>query len=142
MAESRRKVRRTGRNKKVFSLAAANAALPLVAEFTEEAVSQLDSLRKNYQLDLSHNQISIPEHALLEVEHILLRWSARIAALGAYPKGYFTVDFQSVDPQMLYCWTMGEETITHTHRVWENFSHRRPLVESSDRTQEHMKWVN
>jgi hypothetical protein len=130
------------KERKVFSLAAANAMVPLLADFTAEAVQQLDSLRKKYQVDLSSGKLSIPEYALLEVEQILLRWSDRITELGAYPKGYFTVDLQSVDPETLYCWTLGEDAITHAHRIWENFSHRRPLLESSDRPGDHLKWVN
>jgi hypothetical protein len=90
------------KERKVFSLAAANAMVPLLADFTAEAVQQLDFLRKKYQVDLSSGKLSIPEYALLEVEQILLRWSDRITELGAYPKGYFTVDLQSVDPETLY----------------------------------------
>ncbi len=132
----------TEKEKRVFSLAAANAAIPLVADCTAEAVEQLDSIRKKYQMNLSGGKLSVPESALLEIERILLRWSDRIAELGAYPKGYFTVDFQSVNPETLYCWTLGEDVIAHTHKVWENFSHRRPLVESIEIPGEHQKWVH
>ena len=130
------------KERKIFSLAAANSMVPLLADFTAEAVQQLDSIRKKYQVDLSSGKLSVPEHAWLEVEQILLHWSDRIIELGGYPKGYFTVDLQSVHPETLYCWTLGEDAITHTHRIWENFSHRRPLVESSDRPGDHLKWVN
>jgi hypothetical protein len=130
------------KNKKIFSLAAANTLVPLVADFTAEAVRQLDSIRQKYNVDFSCQDSSIPEPVLLEVEQTLLRWADRVTELGAYPKGYFTVDFQSVDPELLYCWTLGEETIAYTHRIWENFNHRRPLVESSNQPEDHLKWVN
>ena len=84
----------------------------------------------------------ISDLVLKDVEIALQAWSDRITELGGNPKGYFTVDFQSIDPEMTYCWNYGEDSIGHTHKVWENFSHRRPLTESIDAAGEHLKWVN
>ena len=85
---------------------------------------------------------SISDTTLKEVEDTLQTWSERIVDLGGQPKGYFTVDFQSVDPEMLYCWNYGEDKICYTHKVWENFSHRRPLAASVEPFSDHLKWVN
>jgi len=52
------------------------------------------------------------------------------------------VDFQSADPELLFCWTYGEDKIAFTHKVWENFSHRRPLLPGDEALMGHLRWVN
>jgi len=83
-----------GKERKVFSLAAANAAIPLIAECTAEAVRQLDSIRKKYEVDLSTGKIVIPDHALLEIEQI-------------FPHRLATGDLSSNSPfrRKRLCWT-------------------------------------
>jgi len=125
---------------KVFSLAEANELVPLVADATAAAVRRLDVVRQRYKR--AGDESEIPPSVLREVEAALSEWSEKISELGAVPKGYFTVDFQSVDPELLYCWTYGEEHIAHTHKVWENFSHRRPIEGSAQGPDDHLKWVN
>jgi hypothetical protein len=127
---------------KVFSLAEANELVTVVSELTADVVRQLDDIRQRYRVDAGQDEPVVPETVLREVEELLRSWSERIGHLGASPKGYFTVDFQSVDPEMLYCWTYGEDKISFTHKVWENFSHRRPLSASLDGPADHLKWVN
>jgi hypothetical protein len=124
---------------KVFSLAEANEAVPLVAGATAEVVRRLDSIRQRYKTE---SEQEVPSWVLQEVESALNEWSDRIAELGAVPKGYFTVDFQSVDPELLYCWSYGEDRIAHTHKVWENFSHRKPLEIQPNAQPDHLKWIN
>ena len=82
------------------------------------------------------------DDVIKDVEEALHRWSEEIIKLGAHPKGYFTVDFQSVDPEMLYCWNYGEDRISFTHKVWENFNHRRPLGDDLRLAIEYSKEVN
>ena len=65
-------------------------------------------------------------------------WRARTASAWRS----WTPPSQSVDPELLYCWTYGEEHIAHTHKVWENFSHRRPIEGSAQGPDDHLKWVN
>jgi hypothetical protein len=127
---------------RIFSLSEANELVPVVADLTADIVRQLDDLRQRYGVDAAKDEPSVPEPVLKEVEDLLRGWSERIAQLGANPKGYFTVDFQSVDPEMLYCWTYGEDKIAYTHKVWENFSHRRPLAPTMEGPTDHLKWVN
>jgi hypothetical protein len=124
---------------KVFSLAEANELVPLVAGATADVVRRLDSIRQRYKTE---SQEDVPAWVLQEVESALNEWSAKIAELGAVPKGYFTVDFQSVDPELLYCWSYGEERIGHTHKVWENFSHRKPIEAPPEAPADHLKWIN
>jgi hypothetical protein len=127
---------------RVFSLSEANDLVPVVADLTADIVRQLDDIRQRYRVDAAKEEPNVPEPVLKEVEDLLRGWSDRIVQLGANPKGYFTVDFQSVDPEMLYCWTYGEDKIAFTHKVWENFSHRRPLTASLEGPTDHLKWVN
>ncbi len=127
---------------KIFSLAEANEIVPRVAHFTSDVVRDLERIRQEYKVDPGNPTTSMPEAVLREVEEALRSWCDRIIDLGAYPKGYFTVDFQSADPELLYCWSYGEDTIRFTHKVWENFSHRRPLAASLETGGDHLRWVN
>ncbi len=127
---------------KIFSLSEANEVVPEVADLTADTVRQLDEVRQRHRLEPAEGLNPLPEAVLKEVEGLLRSWSERVVELGASPKGYFTVDFQSVDPELLYCWSYGEEKIAFTHKVWENFSHRRPLASSLDETADHLKWIN
>lgn len=127
---------------KVFSLAEANQLVPAMVDLTANVVRQLEEIRQQYHIEPEKESHSMPEEALREVELLLRSWSEQVTDLGASPKGYFTVDFQSVDPEMLYCWSYGEDKIAFTHKVWENFAHRRPLSSSLDGAPDHLKWVN
>lgn len=127
---------------RVFSLAEANKLLQAVAEFTAEVVENLNQIRQRYSNESEDLASSVPESVLRDVEALLGEWSERVADLGAHPKGYFIVDFQSVDPELIYCWSYGEDKISFTHKVWENFSHRRPLAAIIEPSMDHLKWVN
>ena len=132
------------RETRVFSLSEANELVPLVSDLTAQAVRQLEEIRQQYRQGAGEDEEpSLSEAGLREVERALSEWSQQVTDLGALPKGYFTVDFQSIDPELLYCWTYGEEEIGFAHKVWENFSHRRPLSESAGTGRDdHLRWVN
>lgn len=127
---------------RVFSLAEANELLKQVASVTAEVVRELESIRQRYQIEPGQGSEAMPQPAVKEIEEVLNGWAGAIVELGALPKGYFTVDFQSREPELLYCWTYGEERIEFTHKVWENFTHRRPLVRGLSLSEDHLKWVN
>ncbi len=127
---------------KAFNFVEVNRLISKISDLTEEVIQELDSIRRRNAPQEESGGGSISDMILKEVEEALQAWSERIIELGGLPKGYFTVDFQSIDPEMLYCWNYGEDKICFTHKVWENFSHRRPLTESIDASGEHMKWVN
>ncbi|MBZ5498336.1 MAG: DUF2203 domain-containing protein [Acidobacteriia bacterium] len=130
------------RPSKVFSFTEVNQLVPKVADLTEQVIHELDNIRRRSRPDAESGSSSISDAVLKEVEEALQGWSEGVIELGGNPKGYFTVDFQSIDPELLYCWNYGEDKICYTHKVWENFSHRRPLTESIDASGEHLKWVN
>ena len=127
---------------RVFSLAEANELVPVVAEFTADVVENLNQLRQRYKIESEDLSSAVPASVLKEIEQLLRGWSERVTGLGAHPKGYFTVDFQSMDPELLYCWTYGEDKILFAHKVWENFAHRRPLASNVGQISDHLKWVN
>ncbi len=127
---------------KIFNFNEANQLVPRISKLTEEVIQELDTIRRRNAPDEEPEGSSISETTLKEVEEALQAWSERIVEMGGQPKGYFTVDFQSIDPEMLYCWNYGEDRISYAHKVWENFSHRRPLTESIDASGDHLKWVN
>jgi hypothetical protein len=132
----------SNRPAKVFNFDEVNRMVPKVADLTEEVIQELDHIRRSSGSEAEPGSSPITDAVLKAVEEALQGWSERVLELGGNPKGYFTVDFQSIDPELLYCWNYGEERICYTHKVWENFSHRRPLADSIDAGGAHLKWVN
>ena len=110
-----------------FTLEQANAVLPKVIALTEQTVEALDDARVRMESELLFNEPDAQQSYDLQVALTLERWSKGIIQLGAYPKGIFTVDFKSFLPDTLLCWTLGEDEISHTHKVWETFKHRRQI---------------
>ena len=127
---------------KIFSFHEANKLVPRVMDLTEEVIQELDAIRRRAAPDPESGASAISDAVLKEVEEALQAWSERVLELGGNPTGYVTVDFQSMDPELLYCWNYGEDKIAFTHKAWENFSHRRPLTDSIDASGDHLKWVN
>jgi hypothetical protein len=127
---------------KIFKFDEANQLVSRISKLTEEVIHELDTIRRRNAPEEEPEGSSIPDTTLKEVEEALQTWSERVIEMGGQPKGYFTVDLQSVDPEMLYCWNYGEDRICFTHKVWENFSHRRPLTDSIDSSGDHLKWLN
>ncbi len=113
----------------IFTLQEANAALPEVIELTEEAIKRLAEVQALWSR-LPFRKFDAL-HGLAEEDVIRIEWARAIAALGIAPKGYFVVDFQSPDPNTFYCWSYGEEAVTHEHKVWESFPDRRPIRDVS-----------
>lgn len=112
---------------KQFTLTEANEVLPKVVRVTEKTVGLLDAIRKRHGLHEDMNLEEAEEEFRTEAANILEDWSREIAELGAYPKGYFTVDFKSPVPDTLFCWTLGEHTISYTHKTYERFADRIPI---------------
>ena len=126
---------------KAFSLAEANALVPRVADITADVVHHLEVIRQSHGIEEGAD-VPLPESVLGQIQEALAEWSQSVQETGALPKGFFTVDFPSLDPELLYCWTYGEQQIGYTHKVWENFSHRRPLGEAAGGQKNHMHWVH
>jgi hypothetical protein len=110
-----------------FTLEQANALLPKIIEATERAVEDIEDARTRMESEKLFNEASAQPSYDIQVGLTLERWTKEIFQLGVYPKGYFTVDFKSLIPDTLLCWTYGETSVRYTHKVWENFSHRRSI---------------
>ena len=114
---------------RVFTLDEANEALPAVAHLTRETQGRLQALRSAYQGEAPEGEGTSLE---TETRALLNDWAEAILAIGAQPKGIFTVDFRSPDPNMLWCWAPDEERITHRHYTWESFKDRIELQEERE----------
>ncbi len=110
-----------------FTLEQANAILPKIIAVTEQTVEDIEDARERMKSEQLFDESDAQQGYDIQVGLTLEKWSKEIFQLGAYPKGFFTVDFKSFLPETLLCWTLGEEAISHTHKVWENFKHRRQI---------------
>jgi hypothetical protein len=113
---------------RIFTLAQANALLPTVSGLTRRTQAELEALRTT---DLAGEDAD-PLAAEADARELLDRWAQGILALGAQPKGVFTVDFRTPDPNVLWCWAPGEQQITHRHFTWESFKDRLDLTAAAD----------
>ena len=89
---------------RVFTLEEANGAVPEVARLTAEVQQRLNDLRLAFD-------DADPEagHELeANTRDLLISWQEAIREIGAEPKGIFTVDFRTPDPNVLWCWTIDE----------------------------------
>lgn len=108
---------------RVFTLTQANRAVPEVARLTASVQARIEELRDTYD-DAADDAERRLER---ETRGALSEWEEAILELGAEPKGIFTVDFRSPDPNVLWCWTVDEPEISHRHFTWESFKDRVPL---------------
>lgn len=109
----------------VFTLEEANRALHDVILVTDATLEKLRAIEDPWAR-LPFRKFDAMR-GVAEEDLIRAEWAHRIAALGVMPKGFFVVDFQSPDPDTLFCWTYGEDCIAHEHQIWETFSMRRPI---------------
>lgn len=96
---------------RIFTLAQAREALPLVRSLTEEARRKLSELT------------SPPNETA--AARIIAEWASCIEEAGATVKGPWLVDFDS--GAGFYCWKWPEETLDFFHGYEEGFGGRLPL---------------
>ncbi len=113
---------------RIFTLEQANAMLPAITALTERTRSQIEQLQN---ADAA-NEETTQERADQDARELLDRWAHSILALGAQPKGVFTVDFRTPDPNVLWCWAPDEPEICHRHFTWESFKDRISLTPGGD----------
>lgn len=107
------------RRYRVFTLEEANRLLDLVGDLTDSTRVRLQELRSAYGEDeVSSSDVEEETRMLID------EWARVILEIGAQPKGVFTVDFRSPDPNVLWCWAPDEAEILHRHFVWESFKDR------------------
>ena len=112
---------------RIFSLVEANLVLPDVIKITAIAADSLEDAKMRMKSEGIDDNVLAQRRLEEDTSVILEEWAQEIMALGIYPKGYFTVDFKSRIPDTLFCWTYGEEVITHTHKIFESFKDRVPV---------------
>jgi len=112
---------------RIFSLEEANLVLPDVITITAIAAESLEDAKMRMKSGEIDDYILAQRKFEKETSIILTEWTQEITALGIYPKGYFTVDFKSPIPDTLFCWTYGDEVISHTHKIFESFKDRVPI---------------
>jgi hypothetical protein len=105
---------------RVFTLEEANRAVPELAELTTRVQERLEELRLAYDGDDAEASRNLEA----ETRALLTAWQESVLEIGAAPKGIFTVDFRSPDPNVLWCWAASEDEITHRHFTWESFKDR------------------
>ena len=104
---------------RIFTLEEANRVLPVVIDLTQNTQGSLRKLRAQLvDPDTSTDELEDETRALLN------KWFRLVLEIGAQPKGIFTVDFRSPDPNVLWCWSPNEERIGHRHFTWETFKDR------------------
>ena len=107
---------------RIFTLEQANRLLPLIEELTQHTRERLDALRA-----APAEPQQEPGTVERQTRIILEQWARMILELGAQPKGIFTVDFRSPDPNVLWCWAPEESKVSHRHFTWESFKDRVPI---------------
>ena len=119
---------------RAFTLQEANETLPEVIRITEEYIERLTAVEEPWsRLGLKKFD---PLRGVAEEDLIRVEWAQRMVWMGIQAKGFFVVDFQSPDPDTLYCWTYGEDVISHEHKTWETFTNRR-RIKSVDQFEGH-----
>ena len=113
----------------IFTLIQANYTLPEVIRLTVIAVTRLAEIDEVWG-KLPFRKYDATQGASSE-DLIRAQWAREIAALGVAPKGFFVVDFQSPDPDTVYCWGYPEPDVSHEHKTWETFFERRLIGDAN-----------
>src|SRR5262249_44794019 len=130
--------------KKLYTVAEANAALPLVRAIVRDIAQLANDLRQRHErverLRSSETALSPAEQR--ELEEIVAEfergqgqmadYERELRQLGVELKDYFTglIDFRSVmDGREVYlCWRLGEPEVAHWHELDAGFAGRRNLA--------------
>ena len=109
----------------IFTYGEACARLEAVRRATQAADERLQQLRA--QLEKVARDSPDAGRLKAQIEEAVQRWAGDILALGALPKGLWTVDFDS-GHGFYYCWTLNEPELAHYHPYEAGYAGRKPLV--------------
>jgi hypothetical protein len=111
---------------RVFTLAEAEALLPLIRGITEQSAGELAPVKQR----LNNMLATDPRTPAVqrEYEEIIKRWVSKLERLGVVVKGLWLVDFDTGDGYL--CWKYPELRVAHYHGYDDGFAGRRPLVEA------------
>jgi hypothetical protein len=110
----------------VFTYQEARAQLDAVRRTTQAADERLQQMRA--QSEGLPEDSAQAEGLRARMNEAVQRWADEILALGALPKGLWTVDFDS-GQGFYYCWALNEPELTHYHSYEDGFPGRKPLVD-------------
>jgi hypothetical protein len=110
----------------IFTYEEASAQIDAVRQTTRAADERLQQLRTLAE-GLPQGAPEL-ERLQEQMNEALAAWAESINALGALPKGVWTVDFDS-GQGFYYCWTLDESILTHYHAYEDGFRGRKPLVD-------------
>ena len=111
---------------RIFTFDEASALIDEVRECTEVANERLQAFREQLEDMPPHSSRAVKLNEWINT--VINQWAEEILAIGALPKGLWTVDFDSGDGYF-YCWTLNETNLTHFHLYEEGFVGRKPLSE-------------
>ncbi|MBI2082952.1 MAG: DUF2203 domain-containing protein [Deltaproteobacteria bacterium] len=113
------------KNKK-FTLKEAEAVLPIIRKITRETIRQVQDFewRTNFGNFAKDQQHLSQEESQLQM--IIERWTDKVSKLGAEPKGFWLVDFDSGEGY--FCWKYPEEQLNYFHEYKGGFTGRTPIV--------------
>jgi len=129
--------------KKYYSIAEANATLPLLRVILRDITTLATEMRDRYQrLTQMQKTGSIDQAHAEEVQHLVQQfeqgqeqmseYEAELVKLGVELKDYYSglVDFRHLkDGREVYlCWKLGEPSIEHWHELDAGFAGRQKLI--------------
>lgn len=108
------------KEKRIFSLKEARAALPVVRQMTASTVTQVHALLGRLEY-LSEEDAEFDE-VRVSIDQAVRGWVEDLERLGCEVKGLWLVDFDN--GQGYYCWNYPEEELDHFHGYDEGFANR------------------
>jgi hypothetical protein len=137
-------------NKKIFTVAEANSALPLVRAIVRDITELAKELRERHErliragcddrssLSAAHDEeLQLVRAELDNGQKRMEEYARELGQLGVELKDYFSglIDFPSVmDGRLVYlCWRLGEPEVAHWHELEAGFSGRQKLMVDAQR---------
>ena len=127
---------------KIFSVTEANRMVPLVARIADDIVATYGEVNRSLQAYEEAKALAPTDHSReselrrrdADVSEVLERFQGliqEIEALGGTVKDYeqgFIDFYGDVSGEIVYlCWSRGEPTVSHWHRLDEGYGKRRDL---------------
>lgn len=113
---------------KTHNLASANALLPIIRRYTDEAIRETQN--KIFQIKFQSKGSPAYKRLLREHEEAVGCWVERVHRLGALAKGLWLVDFDTGEGYL--CWSHPEKRVEHFHLYKESFKDRRKIQTDKD----------
>jgi hypothetical protein len=127
--------------RRLFTVARANKALPLVARIAEDVVRKFADFQRleSERQKARHEHRETLERKLFDLEGEIERHQQELMAIGCELKDPRTglLDFpaRNGDQPILLCWKRGEPAVAWWHPLETGFAGRRPVTELPAATQ-------